>query len=223
MCTEETGQSDFLMVSMKKTSISVITGRSCDPKEPCHECTVKCEYNDIVMVTESSTITRVPKGSNFRCEKTNEAVVEHSNSFMFINCMCSEKNVYMSMNPERISIYYYKSDVSTRGLPVVLNFTGSKCFLKCCKNGEKVQLMVEMCDKQQLMSISKSDPCTLAYVFYMKSDPSRNITFESALHCGWFIKVSEVDSSFTVEMERKAGSEEDSCFYFVIQTFRGLN
>lgn len=58
ICTEENEESSFLVVTMEKTSVSVIIGRGCDTQRPCHEChTVTCEYSDIVMVTESSTVT----------------------------------------------------------------------------------------------------------------------------------------------------------------------
>lgn len=219
ICTEESGQSEFLVVTMKKTSISVITGRSCDPKQPCHECRVECEYNDIVMVTETSTVTLVPRGGGIlRQLKTNEVHVEHSSSSMFMGSLCSQKSVYMSQSPERITIYYYKSDITTKGLPVVLNFTGSDCFLKCCWNGVKAQLQVEICEKQKLKSISKNDKQALAYVFYMKSDPSRNTTFESAAHSGWFIQVSVPDNAEPgVQMVDTAEPQVEKFFYIIIQ------
>lgn len=52
-------------------------------------------------------------------------------------CVCSVE----------ITIYYYKSNIedkTIRGLPVVLNFTESNCFLRCCKSEEKVFLQVEV-------------------------------------------------------------------------------
>lgn len=59
-------------------------------------------------------------------------------SFSFLClCVCSVE----------ITIYYYKSnteDKTFRGLPVVLNFSESNCFLRCCKSEEKVFLQVEV-------------------------------------------------------------------------------
>lgn len=224
VCTEEE-QREYLLVSMTKTTISVVAGRSCDPKEPCHECKVKCEYNDIVMLAERSTVTLVGRGGGgtFRLLRTSEAVMEHMSTSKYIHSLCSEKSVYVSPSyppqNERITIYYYKSsDTSTKGVPVVLNFTGSDCFLRCCKSGEKVQLQTEVCDKQTLRSISKNDKQTLAYMFYMRSDPSRNHWFESALHRGWFIQVSEPDNNVCVV--ETAGPQEEQFFYIMIQTQR---
>lgn len=48
---------------------------------------------------------------------------------------------------EKITIYYYKSnamDRTFRGIAVVLNLTGSNCFLRCCKEGDRVLLQVEV-------------------------------------------------------------------------------
>lgn len=48
---------------------------------------------------------------------------------------------------ERITIYSYRSnemEKEYRGMPVVLNFTESNCFLRCCKNDQSVFLQVEV-------------------------------------------------------------------------------
>ncbi|KAJ0056554.1 hypothetical protein NL108_010380 [Boleophthalmus pectinirostris] len=198
-CTEDDEQSDFLVVSMMKTTISVITGRSCDPKDHCYECSQdECKYNDIVMMTESSSVTLVPRGGgSFRCLKFNEVEVT-TQTFRYLHCLCDQKQVYMSDYPERVTLYYYKSDKSdnkTSGMPVVVNFSESNCFLKCCKvRDDDIQLRVETCEKQKLRSISKNDHEALAFVFYMKSERTRGTTFESALHVGWFIETTEVNT-----------------------------
>ncbi|KAK7912941.1 hypothetical protein WMY93_013152 [Mugilogobius chulae] len=135
VCEEQQEQSDFLVVSMKKTTISVIKGRSCDPTHPCHECQEsKCLYDEVVMVTESSSVTLVPRGSaSFKCLKSNEAQVEHRVTERFISSLCELKKSTRRRR-QRITIYYYKSNKRTQAMPVVLNFSDSKCFLKCCQN-----------------------------------------------------------------------------------------
>lgn len=52
--------------------------------------------------------------------------------------------IYCCVSTEKMTIYYYKSkdDGPFRGMPVVLNFTGSNCFLKCCKSEQKVSLQI---------------------------------------------------------------------------------
>lgn len=56
---EENGEGGgFLIVSMMKTSISVVRGRGCDTGSPCQGCHgTGCTFNDVVVVTESSTVT----------------------------------------------------------------------------------------------------------------------------------------------------------------------
>lgn len=59
---------------------------------------------------------------------------------------------------EKITIYSYKSsgwDRFSREMPVVLNFTESNCFLRCCKEGERVLLQVEVITITECVS-----PCT---------------------------------------------------------------
>lgn len=157
MCKEENGESeqesDFVIVTMTKTSVSVLAGRSCDTTDPCQECHgVGCNFSDVVMVTESSTVTLVPRGGGtFKKVKVFDASVEHVASHMFLRSLCLQKTVYASPNPEMITIYYYKSDFKKfRGIPVVLNFTGSDCFLKCSKEEERILLQVEVNIKMDL-------------------------------------------------------------------------
>lgn len=57
---------------------------------------------------------------------------------------------------EKINIYYYKSndtDRTFRGMPVVLNLTGSNCFVRCCKKGNKVFLQTEVSHRKNGFSL----------------------------------------------------------------------
>ncbi|XP_071345503.1 uncharacterized protein [Trachinotus anak] len=217
---EEKG--DMLIVAMKKTSVSVIKGRACNPGSPCQGCNgTGCSFNDVVMVAESSTVTLVPRGSSsFRKDKVElkNISVEHLATHQYLRGLCAQKTLYASPNPENITIYHYKSNImgrAFRGIPVVLNFTNSNCFLRCCKEGERVFLQVETCEKQRLKQISKSDESTLSFVFYMKSDRSNHTKFESVLHSGWFIQILNTDSG--VKMETLDGRQEEHSFLFIIQ------
>ncbi|XP_062274386.1 uncharacterized protein LOC133979773 [Scomber scombrus] len=203
---EQNGQDKHLLViSLTKTSISVVKGRGCDDGSTCH---------DVVVVAESSTVTLVPRGS-FRQDRTQNVMVECLASQQYLRGICSQKTVYVSPNPENITIYYYRSTSRLfTGIPVVLNFTGSNCFLRCCKEGQKVLLQVETCDKKMLRKISKDDKTTLSFVFFMKG-PRSELTFESVLHRGWFIQIVNTDE---VEMATLDGRKKDQSFLFVIQT-----
>ncbi|XP_040897639.1 uncharacterized protein LOC121184198 isoform X1 [Toxotes jaculatrix] len=148
---EETGENgDLLIITMNKTSISVVRGRGCDTESPCQGCHgMGCNFNDVVMVAESSTVTLVPRGSSFKQDKIEllSVGVEHVATHQYLRSLCSQKTIYASPNPDKMTIYYYKSNIMDRpfrGIPVVLNFSDSNCFLRCCKEGERVFLQVEV-------------------------------------------------------------------------------
>ncbi|KAM3625168.1 uncharacterized protein V6R79_007919 [Siganus canaliculatus] len=209
----------LLIVSMKKTSISVVRGRGCKDGCPSQECQgSQCCLDDVVVVAESSTVTLVPRGSgSLKQEKLSTVTIEHVATHHYLRGLCSQRAIYSSPNPERITIYTYKSNTIGRifrGVPVVLNFTDSNCFLKCCNTEGRVFLQVETCDKQKLKQISKSDESTLCFVFYMKADRSKHRRFESALHSGWYIQIANMDS---VGMATLDGASEEQSFLFIIQ------
>ncbi|XP_078101746.1 uncharacterized protein LOC144514661 [Sander vitreus] len=212
---------DLLIVSMKKTSISVVTGRGCNSESPCNGCHgTGCTFNDVVLVAESSKVVLVPRGGDsIKQVKSLKSPIEHVVSHYYMRAVCSQNIVYASPNPEEMTIYLYKyfqTNTSFRGMPVVLNFSKTNCFLRCCKEGERVFLQVETCEKQRLKTISMSDESTLSFVFYMKADRTSRRKFESALHGGWFI---QIDNRFeSVDMATLDGGTGDESFLFLIQT-----
>ncbi|XP_026194612.1 uncharacterized protein LOC113147655 [Anabas testudineus] len=216
---EDREERDLLVISMNTTSISVVKGRGCGTGAPCHGCNgTGCTFNDVVMVSTSSTVTLVPRGS-FRQDKPLTASIEHVASQNYIRALCSQHILYASPNPERITIYHYKSnfmDRVFRGIPVVLNFTDSNCFIRCCREGGRAFLKVETCEKQRLKQITKTDERALSFVFYMKSDRSKTTRFESALYSGWFIQIVSVNTEFQVKIDT-VDQQSDPSFLFVIQ------
>ncbi|XP_068455537.1 uncharacterized protein [Clinocottus analis] len=216
---EEEEREDLLVISMKKTSISVVSGRGCDRTSPCQGCNgTGCVFNDVVLVSDSSEVVLVPRGGgSFSQLKSLNSSISHYSSHYYLRSLCSQKTLYASPNPEEMTIYYYKSTSfsSFRGQPVVLNFSKSSCFLRCCKEEDRVFLQVETCEKQRLKKISKNDEGGLSFVFYMKSGGTEQRTFESALHGGWFI---QIDAANLVTMVKVDGGPGDESFLFVIQT-----
>lgn len=51
----------------------------------------------------------------------------------------------------------------------------------------------------------------------MKSDGSRLMKFESALHGGWFIQVATVNHGFEVTVNPLIGQKDEQSFFFVIK------
>ncbi|XP_074475596.1 uncharacterized protein LOC141758272 isoform X1 [Sebastes fasciatus] len=217
---KENGVRDLLVVSMKKTSFSVVRGRGCDSRSHCHGCPgTGCTFNDVVMVAESSEVVLVPRGSgSFTQITSRNTPIEHVATSLYIRGLCQQRIPYSSPNPEEMTIYYYKTSGSFpfKGQAVVLNFSKTNCFLQCCKEGERVFLQVETCDKKSLKKISKTDESTLSYVFYMKTQGSTPRTFESALHGGWFIQIDDT-AIHRVGVANLDGTMGDEPFFFIIQ------
>ncbi|TNN52100.1 Interleukin-1 beta [Liparis tanakae] len=210
---------DLLIISMKETSISVVNGRGCDSRSPCQGCHgTGCTFNDVVMVSESSKVMLVPRGHGDLCQrKSLNTPIEHFPSQQYLRGLCSHKAIYASPNPEEMTIYYYKSTrfFTFKGQPVVLNFSNSNCFLQCCKEGDRVFLQVETYEKQKLKKISKNDEGALSFVFYMKAGGTKQRTFESALHGGWFIQIDNTNLVTMATLDEGGGNES---FLFIIQT-----
>ncbi|XP_075996408.1 uncharacterized protein LOC142990489 [Genypterus blacodes] len=215
---EEVQEEDLLIVSMVKTSISVVAGRSCETVVPCKGCDgTPCALDDVVIVSESSSVTLVPRGTFKQLKQTN-ATIAHAASHQYLQAICSQRILRVSPEPEKITIYQYKpNDISllVKGVAVVLNFTHSNCFLRCCKDGDSVFLRVETCAKQKLKEISSTDQCGLSFVFYMKSTRAGGRRrFESALHAGWFIHIVNE----AVEIKPADEFEDEAIFVIYIQS-----
>ncbi|XP_010884778.2 uncharacterized protein LOC105019922 [Esox lucius] len=204
---------DLILVAMRNTTISVIRGRgNCDGKP--------CDINEVVMVAESSKITHVSRGMGNleNVKQWDNTYIENFIDRMYLRSQPTRARKIiptLSENPEKITIYHYKSDCvdgDFKGVPVVLNFTNSNCFLKCVQDGKRVFLNVEACDKNKLKSIKKDDMDVLPFVFYMKAEGSKTRQFESAVCQGWFIHTSD---QFKVVLE-KPQTTADKSFFFII-------
>ncbi|XP_075904411.1 uncharacterized protein LOC142902934 isoform X2 [Nelusetta ayraudi] len=218
---EENGKvQDLFIVSMMKTRISVLKARGGEGGCTCLGCLEdNCFMNDVIVVAESrTTVTLVSRGSeSFSMQKLSEKAIQNVSSRYYLRGLCPQFHtpIYASPNPEKITIYYYKSNGVFRGMPVVLNFTGSNCFLRCCKSEEKISLQIGTCTKQSLQKISTNDPARLSFLFYMKSDLTKQYQFESALHRGWFIRVL---STKLVDVAELCPEMEEKSFLFIIQS-----
>ncbi|XP_061133304.1 uncharacterized protein LOC133153202 isoform X1 [Syngnathus typhle] len=224
LCPAEDGQneweSNLLIVTMTETNFSVLRGRGCDAGSSCRGCHgTGCTLNDIVMVAKSSTVTLVSRGGGtFKLMKALNTAVEHVASHKYLKSLCSEKTLYASPQPAKMTIYHYKSTCLDPNFPVVLNFTDSDCFLKCFKTEEQVVVQVEAVDKKTLKSISMNDESKLCFVFYMTSDSTKQRKFESALYRGWYIQITTSASTDAVQMAKSDGRQGIQSFLFIIQT-----
>lgn len=77
------------------------------------------------------------------------------------------------------------------------------------------RMLTQTCTKQSLRNISTRDPSMLSFLFYMKSDRTKQLKFESVLHCGWFIQVLNTN---LVDVAPLTPEMEDLSFLFIIQS-----
>ncbi|XP_066561938.1 uncharacterized protein LOC136750781 [Amia ocellicauda] len=185
---------NLLLVSMRRTSISVMVGRGCEnlPGPPCRDCTT-CTMNEVVVVSESSKVKLVSRGPcNLLQDKVQDNIIIQSIFYdHYIQKWSNIPVIRPSRNAASMTLYYYKSDVvdgEFKGTPVTLNFTSSNCFLKCSIERGKVTLRIDTCEKEKLKKISSGNPETWPFVFYMKASGENSRSFESANCPGWFIK-----------------------------------
>uniref|UniRef100_A0A3B4CBI8 Interleukin-1 beta n=1 Tax=Pygocentrus nattereri TaxID=42514 RepID=A0A3B4CBI8_PYGNA len=175
---------ELLLVSMNETSVAVMSGRGCDPENPCNSCGCHgCNLSEVVVVADSCNVTS---------GKT------HCMTRMHIVCLSAPINVY----------YYTELKQTFIGKPVVLELNEINEFLKCTCESQKVVLKSECCDEEKLKKVCKDDKEMLSFVFYMKTLKDDTKLFESAAHRGWFIETNN-----HVAMENRPEQISGS-FYF---------
>ncbi|KAL7831330.1 hypothetical protein SRHO_G00308330 [Serrasalmus rhombeus] len=169
---------ELLLVSMNETSVAVTSGRGCNPENPCDSCGSQgCNLSEVVVVADScNNVTSV--GRDYI---RNSAKKQH---WMRLVQEFKPHN-FLSVD---MTIYYYITNILSdldRGVPVVLNFTGSSKFLKCTRENDKVVLKFEYCDENQLKKVCKDHEEMWPFVFYMKTLKDSTQHFESAAHRVW--------------------------------------
>ncbi|XP_062384036.1 uncharacterized protein LOC134071374 [Sardina pilchardus] len=210
-CLQEDGM--LLLVEMVGTSMSVVRGRGCAHGETCQDCGgTDCNLDEVVMT--STKVSLVSRGiSDFLHDKQQENIaLEGLLPRLFVNCNGNQTR--LKDRPAKMTIYYYQSDHldgPSKGVPVVLNFSGTDKFIQCSRHPDSLEATVNVMpyEKSKLKSISKEDHESLAFVFYMKAQRSRERIFESA-HCEGFFIHSKNKGLTASNMDL------DDTFYFII-------
>ncbi|XP_072527330.1 uncharacterized protein [Salminus brasiliensis] len=191
--SDDTQDNEVLLLSMTKTDVTVVSGRGCDPENPCNNCGNGCNVNDVVIEAETCEVTSVNR----------EYIRKHKQISLYMCSFLQTVKKPESISPfgrrsctffsENVTIYYYGMNVINvfSGAPVVLNITGTDNFLKCtCENQQPV-LTVESCKSDKLREICKDDATTWPFVFYMTTSKDGLRLFESAANKGWFIQTQK--------------------------------
>uniref|UniRef100_H3B449 Interleukin-1 n=1 Tax=Latimeria chalumnae TaxID=7897 RepID=H3B449_LATCH len=220
-CEEES----MLVVKLTQPSFSIVKGRGAQrsPGTTCMTCQKKdCDLHNVAVMSSTSlqTLTTKSGGNNF-----DNTVNYVPNSFIHHYYVLTLYLLMLTGRPLRslpysslgatssyMTIYHYKScpvENTFSGMPVVLNFTNTNCYLACVEENGNVILKIEDCSAESLRNISESSPFW-HFVFYMKTSKDRNCRFESAKFKQWYI-----DSKYKPEVEMTRNSDDGS-FYFLV-------
>ncbi|KAL1265887.1 hypothetical protein QQF64_003914 [Cirrhinus molitorella] len=217
-------EDNLLVVSMADTSFSMVVARGCDPDSPCNSCGgINCQFNEVVVLPVTAKITC----NSLRILKQ---VREKKNLFLksfFMKKYVTPGNHHMFLRDTmsaKITLYYYTGSMDSKGVPVVLNFTGTENFFCCTtKQGEdKKMLTLVSHNKKDLKNICPDDQEKWSLVFYMSGGGDNLRRFESALYGGWFIYTQNTDNrALDMQKEDQFDSKQDSAFSFIILSENG--
>ncbi|KAI5629869.1 interleukin-1 family member A [Silurus asotus] len=140
-----------LIVSMTNTSIAIVQARGCDALSPCRCGNTNCTFSDVIMATQQSAITSVCREyMKKRFERGHvfiQSLLQKSICMENISRATKEIPCLTDSTTANITIFYYMSnalDDFDKGVPVVLNFSGSTNFLKCMRLNDRPVLTVEL-------------------------------------------------------------------------------
>uniref|UniRef100_A0A8C4NDZ3 Interleukin-1 n=1 Tax=Eptatretus burgeri TaxID=7764 RepID=A0A8C4NDZ3_EPTBU len=104
-----------------------------------------------------------------------------------------------------MTIYEFKPLFpSNKGVPVILGFTNSNCFLACKEDDTgNIRLTVETCDPSCFKSINNDDKEIHPFMFFRKEQLDGSIWFESACFPHWFIESNAINSCVFMDKDHK--------------------
>ncbi|XP_062383781.1 uncharacterized protein LOC134071176 [Sardina pilchardus] len=188
-----------LLVELLGPCVEMVLGRGCGHGESCQACVVVMSKAARVEAVKPCDLKKNNEVNNKAIRSLHQGFLSHQTN-----------KAILKRRKENITIYYYESiDSSDKGIPVVLNFTGTKKFLQCSRTDDGVHLSVVEC-KTDLEFICKGDN-EMAFVFFMIANTSEEHTFESANCEGMFVKAT---SEHTVDAAEKV--EPMDSLYFLI-------
>uniref|UniRef100_UPI00358EFC33 uncharacterized protein n=2 Tax=Myxine glutinosa TaxID=7769 RepID=UPI00358EFC33 len=104
-----------------------------------------------------------------------------------------------------MTIYEFKPLIpSNKGVPVILGFTNSNCFLACkADDTGNIRLTVETCDPNCFKRIDNDDKDVHPFIFFRKEQQDGSIWFESACFPCWFIESNARNSRVFMDRDHK--------------------
>ncbi|XP_067849533.1 uncharacterized protein [Heptranchias perlo] len=220
-----------LLVAVNDVTVSVMrgrgphfsSGRGCAvcKKKNCdvHTVTVSSEDKSEVYYLEEGMSPSDCCGMIMKVMNSDCPFLIHNERDQYLRPGNGHKRIVLSrQNSEsaQVTIFYYKSNKILRpyrGMPVVLNFSKTSCFLMCHSEGNNVLLRIEECTSQSLKKITENSP-KWRFIFYMKERQDGTLSFESAQYRGWFI--NNQWKKRIAEMKRTVEETLDADFIFIL-------
>lgn len=193
-----------LLVALNHFAVSVVRARGphCSSGTLCPVCKqAECEIQHVNVSTESKTEVYYLKeeaspneccGMMMKVMNSDCPFLIHNDRDQYLRPgVCRRRIVLSRQNSEsaQMTIFYYKSNKIPNpyhGLPVVLKFSNTNCFLMCHSEELNILLRIEECSSESLKNIAEGSP-TWRFIFYMKEQQDGTLSFESARYPGWFI------------------------------------
>ncbi|XP_073681585.1 uncharacterized protein [Garra rufa] len=197
---------DDLLHSLANMSLNLFDDQDSDAGNPF--CNCDWQLNESVITPEKADITYIST-QIWKVIKEQEKFLKALEGSKYVapkqNELCLENTKSAKITILHGTFLGMVTNNSEKGVPVVLNFTGTDNFLSCTIQGEKKILTVKVYDREK---ISANDPEKASLIFYMSQKCDGLRYFESVLHRGWYIHT--VNDNI-VEMSR-GNSSSSSCF-----------
>ncbi|XP_078264846.1 uncharacterized protein LOC144598543 [Rhinoraja longicauda] len=229
VCDED--EARVLLVALNHFAVSDVRARGphCSSGILCPVCKEKeCEINTVNVSTESESDVYYLKeeaSPNECCEMIMKVMYSdcpfliHNERDQYLRPGNYHRRIVLSrQNSEsaQMTIFYYKSNKIPNpycGLPVVLKFSKTNCFLMCHSEESNILLRIEGCTSDSLKRIPEGSP-KWRFIFYMKEQQDGTLSFESAQYPGWFI--NNLWNQKRAEMKRTVEETLNADFIFIL-------
>ncbi|XP_072117017.1 uncharacterized protein [Mobula birostris] len=220
-----------LLVALNHVTVSIVRARGphgssesvcmvCKKKEcEIHTVSISSEVKSEVYHLEEELSSNECCGMILKVMNSDCPFLIHNERDQYLRPGSNRKRIVLSrQNSEsaQVTIFYYKSNKIPTiycGMPVVLKFSKTNCFLMCQREGSNVVLRIQECTSESLKWIPEGSP-QWCFIFYMKEQQDGTLSFESARFPGWFINNQWTQKR--AEMKQTMKEKLNTDFIFVL-------
>ncbi|XP_026077838.1 uncharacterized protein LOC113055641 [Carassius auratus] len=171
--------------ALANMSLNLVVDQDSDADNPF--CNSDSQFKESVIVSEKADISYITAQICKVIKEQETLFLKSWEGGMYVasrrNEICLESTMSAKITIYRCNLTGSVTD--GKGVPIVLNFTGTDNFLTCdSQDGENIYLKVKVYDRKKIYN---HDPEILSLIFYMSQDSDGLRYFESALYGGWFM------------------------------------